>query len=111
VDRRRAELTKLERDENIAEWIRLTEREQVVSGKLRETREGRPGIPSSVKDELGVGDDEARRAVKVDSLSPEAKAAAVLGAIRTTVRRFSSIGKYGKSYPATKLPAKKKNCP
>jgi hypothetical protein len=69
----RAELTKLERDENIAEWIRITERQQLVSGKLTETREGRPGIPKSVKDELGVEETDAKRSKRVDSLSDEAK--------------------------------------
>jgi ParB-like chromosome segregation protein Spo0J len=72
----RAELSKLERDEQIAEWIKITERLQVVSGKLRETREGRPGIPASVKDDLQISEDDARRAVKVASLSEEAKDAA-----------------------------------
>jgi hypothetical protein len=69
----RAELTVLERADHVAEWIRLTAEQQVVSGKLPETREGRPGVPASVKGELGIGDDEAKRAVKISALAPETK--------------------------------------
>jgi ParB/RepB/Spo0J family partition protein len=69
----RNELTALERDEQIAEWIELTERKQVVTDKLSETREGRPGVPKSVVTELGIHEKDAQRAVKVAGLSPEAK--------------------------------------
>lgn len=72
----RAELTVLQRDEQIAEWIRLTEAKLVVSDKLSETREGRPGVPAAVVKELGVNAKDAQRAEKVASLSEQAKAAA-----------------------------------
>lgn len=64
------------RDEQVARWIGLTESRQVVSGNLPETREGRPGIPKSVKRELGIEDTDAKRAVKVAGIAPEAKQAA-----------------------------------
>jgi ParB/RepB/Spo0J family partition protein len=68
----RADLTKLQRDEQIAEWVRL------VSVKLTETkREGRPGAVAAAARELGVEESDVRRALQVDDLSDEAKDAAV----------------------------------
>jgi len=73
----RAELTKLERDDNIAEWIKITER--ILSQSAKETPRGRGqpegGIAAAARD-LGVDKDAAHRAVKVASLSDEAKDAA-----------------------------------
>lgn len=74
----RADLSKLERDEQVAEWIRITERvSNSQSESLREDgRGGRPrGIESAAR-ELGVERQDAHRAVKVASLSEEAKDAA-----------------------------------
>jgi ParB-like chromosome segregation protein Spo0J len=71
----RSELTKLERDDNIAEWIKITER---ISSQLATKMErGRPesGINAAARD-LGIDKDDAHRAVKVASLSDEAKEAA-----------------------------------
>jgi ParB/RepB/Spo0J family partition protein len=68
----RAELTKLERDEQIAEWIKLTE---LISSQIATKLErGRPesGINAAAR-ELGVDKDDAHRAVKVAALSGEAK--------------------------------------
>lgn len=72
----RAELTALERDEQVARWIELTERKLIVSDRLSETRGGRPGVSSAAASELGVNAKDAQRAVKVAALSPEAKDAA-----------------------------------
>jgi ParB-like chromosome segregation protein Spo0J len=71
----RAELSKLERDENIAEWIKITER--VSAQVAAKPQGGRPegGVRAAAR-ELGVDEDDARRAVKVSSLSDEAKDAA-----------------------------------
>jgi ParB-like chromosome segregation protein Spo0J len=71
----RAELTKLERDEQVAEWIRLTE--EASSQVATKPKDGRPesGVRAAAR-ELGVDKDDAHRAVKVASLSDEAKAAA-----------------------------------
>jgi ParB-like chromosome segregation protein Spo0J len=95
----RNELRALDRDEQIAEWIRLSEQrrsagaEQAqhsdaapsevssqVATKLSSRGrdgEGRPesGVRAAGR-ELGVGKDDAHRAVKVDSIIPEAKEAA-----------------------------------
>jgi ParB-like chromosome segregation protein Spo0J len=73
----RAELTQLQRDEQVAEWIRLTD-EGVSSQLAKKPQGGRPesGINAAAR-EIGVGKDDAHRAVKVASLSDEAKAAAV----------------------------------
>lgn len=71
----RSELTVADRAEHIAEWVRLTE---VVSGQVAQKPQGgRPeGGVSAASRELGVERTEVRRAVKIASLSPEAKAAA-----------------------------------
>lgn len=71
----RADLSKLERDEQIAEWIKITER---VSGQsVQKPQGGRPegGISAASRD-LGVERKDAERAVRVASLSEEAKDAA-----------------------------------
>lgn len=69
----RADLTKLERDEQVAEWISITER---ISSQ-NATKPGRPegGVRAAARD-LGVDKDDAHRAVKVASLTDEAKEAA-----------------------------------
>src|ERR1700720_3094086 len=74
----RCDLTKIERSELLAEWVLLTEEE--VSGQLGPkpgTVGGRPesGI-SAASRELGIGRKEAERAVKIASISEEAKTAA-----------------------------------
>lgn len=72
----RAELTALERSEQIAEWVELTG-SSLSQLATNSAREGRPGVISAASRELGIGKDEAHRAVKVASLSPEAKEEAI----------------------------------
>lgn len=77
----RAELTALQRDEQIARWIELTsaKREvETVSAQVAPKSPGRPesGINAAAR-ELGIERTAAQRAVKVASLSPEAKQVAV----------------------------------
>jgi hypothetical protein len=82
----RAELTTLERSEQIAEWVRLCEQriqpaqlappeftapEKAIGYKSPPPQQQR-GINAAVR-ELGVDRTEAQRAVKIDSLAPEAK--------------------------------------
>jgi ParB family chromosome partitioning protein len=92
----RAELTELERDLQLAEWIRLTEQAEAetlaaeMAKKRGKTKEDKPaqsaqvsaakggrgkksGISQAAR-ELGVDRNDARRAIKVDSLTPGAKA-------------------------------------
>jgi len=81
----RAELTVLERDEQIAEWIELVERRRQkdqVSNKANKPSQVAPvskggrGIESGVRAaarELKIGKDDARRATKVARLSDAAK--------------------------------------
>jgi ParB-like chromosome segregation protein Spo0J len=78
----RAELTKLERDEQIAEWIKITERLQSSQvAKIESRREdGRGhrqegGINAAAR-ELGIEKDDAYRAAKIsDGLTEESKEA------------------------------------
>lgn len=74
----RAELTKLERDEQIAEWIKITEKISTSqSGSLRaDGRGGRPAGIETAARELGIHRHDAHRAIQVASLSDEAKEAA-----------------------------------
>lgn len=71
----RAELTVLERDEQIAEWVRLSDR---VSRQVdAKPQGGRPeGGTRAASREIGISEPDARRAVRVDSLTEEAKEAA-----------------------------------
>jgi len=73
----RSELTKLERSDQIAEWVRLTEQKRAKAQVAPSHTGGRPdqGINAAVRD-LGVDRTEAQRAVKIASLSDEAKEAA-----------------------------------
>lgn len=72
----RAELKKLERDELVAEWIELAEKD-ISSQTATKLERGRPesGVNAAAR-ELGIDKDDAHRAVKVASLSNEAKDAA-----------------------------------
>lgn len=79
----RAELTALERADHIAEWIRLTEQERKPSQHATVSPTGGRGLTGGIRAaarELGIDKDDAHRAVKVASLSEEAKETArVLG--------------------------------
>lgn len=72
----RADLTALQRDEHVAEWIRLTEKKSMEVSSQVETKPigGRPesGVRAAAR-ELGIDKDAAHRAVKVDGLTDEAK--------------------------------------
>lgn len=75
----RAELTALERDEQVTEWIKLADEvsRQVDAKPKSGKKGGRPeaGTRKAAR-EIGVSEPDARRAVKVASLTPEAKEAA-----------------------------------
>jgi len=79
----RAELTKLQHDEQVAEWIRLTE--VGLSQVATNPRGGRPGAVTAAAKEIGVDKDAAHRAVKVDSpvqrprLRPSSTASTIIG--------------------------------
>jgi ParB/RepB/Spo0J family partition protein len=70
----RSDLTKLERDEQVAEWIKITER---ISRQSDEKMRGRPegGVAAAARD-LEISEPDARRAIQVAGLSNEAKEAA-----------------------------------
>lgn len=74
----RADLTALERAEQVAEWVRLAE-ERGLSRQLDEKMpRGRPESGRArASREIGVSEPQARRAEKIDSLAPEAKEAAI----------------------------------
>lgn len=77
----RAELTALERSEHVAEWVRLTQQAQEASlvaqpEPLKKTPgkgRGSTGGIRAASRELGIEKEDARRAVRVASLTPEAK--------------------------------------
>ena len=75
----RAELTHLERDEHIAHWLRLTQQEKSDAFQFgtHQRRAGQqPGGVNAAARALGITKSGAHRAVKVASITPEAKAAA-----------------------------------
>jgi hypothetical protein len=76
----RAELTALERDMQVARWVELTaakQSEPIISSQPATKKRGRPesGVNAASR-ELGITKDDAHRAVKVASISQEAKQAA-----------------------------------
>ena len=72
----RAELTALERDEQVALWVKLNA-ERVLRQVDAKPQGGRPeGGTRAAAREIGISEPDARRAVKVASLSEEAKEAA-----------------------------------
>lgn len=73
----RAELTKLERDEQISRWVELIELKRVSRQVDAKPEGGRPeaGVRAAAR-ELGISEPDARRAVNVAALSDEAKEAA-----------------------------------
>lgn len=76
----RADLTALERAEQVAEWVRLAEeRAAGISAQVgQKIGRGRPESGVSLASrKIGVTRQEAQRAEKIDSLAPEAKEAAI----------------------------------
>jgi ParB family chromosome partitioning protein len=73
----------LERSEHLAEWLRLTDG---VSAQLApKPKGGRPegGVNAAAR-ELNIDRTEAQRAIQIDGLSPDAKAAAIAAGIHDT---------------------------
>lgn len=72
----RADLTRLERDEQIAEWIAI--KEKAIFATCESSKTGPKGAVNKAAEELpGVNKDAAYRAVKVASISEQARQAAV----------------------------------
>ena len=79
----RADLTPLERAEQTDEWVKLTDKDRVQSRQVganeskREDGRGhrRESGAKAAARELGIKEQEVRRAKKIASISPEAKAA------------------------------------
>lgn len=75
----RADLTDLQKSEWITEWIKLTEKQQaeVLTQLVAKPQGGRPesGVRAAAR-ELNIGREAARRAMKVDGLTADAKKAA-----------------------------------
>ncbi len=68
----RAELTALERDEHVAEWMRLVEKPRQADAVSKGGRGNEGGVRAAARD-LGLSEPDARRATKVANLSDEAK--------------------------------------
>jgi hypothetical protein len=105
----RSELTKLEHDEQVAEWIRLVEQEQAERDATKEGElqlsqvgtvdrggrapDGNPregGIRAAAR-ELHIDKNQAHRAMKVDSLAPEAKEAASTADLLTVAGGYGEV--------------------
>jgi hypothetical protein len=72
----RAELTVLERSEQITEWVRITDKLAQVAPVSKGGR-GKEGGINAASRELGVERTEVQRATKIASITPDAKAVAV----------------------------------
>ncbi len=96
----RADLSALERSEQVAEWVKLTEERlptQVVSAALPDGRKAGPQHQSSgiraASRELGIDREKARRSVKIASISDEAKAAAKEAGLENNQSALERIAK------------------
>jgi ParB-like chromosome segregation protein Spo0J len=72
----RAELSALERDEQIAKWVDLVGRKRVQPEQVSVGGRGNKGGEAQASRELGLSRPDVHRAVKVAALAPEAKKAA-----------------------------------
>lgn len=97
----RAELTRMERSEQIAEWVRLTEEKR---GQLAQVKGGRgiEGGISAAARELGVERTEVRRAEKIAGISDEAKEAAREAGLDDNQ---SALLKIARAHPASQADA------
>jgi ParB-like chromosome segregation protein Spo0J len=102
----RSELTVAERAEHIAEWIRLTEAKQVSSQVATKPQGGRPesGTRAAAR-ELGVGKDEAHRAVKIASITPAAKEAAKAAGLDDNQSALLKVASYSDDDQVTAVKA------
>ncbi len=74
----RADLTALERAEQVAEWVRLAGAREVSRQVDAKPVGGRPeGGRRAAAREIGISEPQARRAEKIDGLAPAAKEAAI----------------------------------
>ena len=71
----RSELTVQERADHIAEWVRLTEEKLGQVAQVSKGGRGHEGGMAAATRELGIDRTQARRAVKIAAITPEAKAA------------------------------------
>lgn len=86
----RAELSKLERSEQVAEWVKLRES---VSRQV----DGKPGRPeggtSAASRELGISEPEARRSLQIAGMTDEAKEAAQEAGIDDNQSKLLQVAK------------------
>lgn len=85
----RAELNVQERADHIAEWVRLTNEKVAQSAPpLGGMQPKESGIRKAARD-LGVTRDEAQRAVKISSITPDARVAADAAGLMTQTARLA----------------------
>jgi ParB/RepB/Spo0J family partition protein len=84
----RAELSRLERSNQIGEWV------QLVSDNLSQTRrEGRPGALAAASRGLGIGEKDVQRAVQIAGITPEAKEAAAAAGMADNQSKLLEVAK------------------
>ena len=88
----RAELSKLERSNEIAEWVRLCEEVRKVcapSGGRQPSEEGKRAAAR----ELGISDGTIRNAVQIANITPEAKQAAMNEGIEDNQSKLLAVAR------------------
>lgn len=83
----RHELTVQERADHIAEWVRLTDEKLAQSAPVSGGRGNEGGVRAAAR-ELGIDRTEAQRAVKIASITPEARQAADSAGLTTQKARL-----------------------
>ena len=90
----RAELTVMERSEQIAEWVRLTKDRQIKLAQVAPVSKGGRGNKGGVRQaarDLGLTRDEVRRAEKIDAIVPAAKEAAKQAGIADNQKKLMEV--------------------
>lgn len=106
----RADLTELQRDEQLAEWMRLMEEDvqlaqvaPIESKRADKKGHRRDGGERAAARELGVDRDKARRAKKIDAIAPEAKQAAVSAGLDDNQTALLEVAKFAEEPADTQV--------
>ena len=103
----RAELTALERDEHIAEWVRLTEEKAKAAGSEEKLVQvgpvsskggrGKKGGIRAAERELGLKHANVARAIRVAGITPEAKEAACEAGLDDNQSALLAVARAGRT--------------
>lgn len=110
----RADLTVLQRDQQIARWLELVGKKPFQPETVASGGRGKAGGINAAAGELGISKSDAHRAVKIAAIAPAAKAAAVAAGIddnRAALTKVAAEPTAARQVAAVKKIAKAKATP